>query len=97
MAVTELGGQEGSERRVSSSRLALAGYGGTRGTARHLQRFPRRFCLHPGLSEDLVGTYPPGAHSLVAVSVGEEWGAGCPLFCPPGGSPGPRRCLTPAP
>ncbi|NXT94488.1 TLCD2 protein, partial [Anhinga rufa] len=31
---------------------------------------PRRFCLHPGLSEDLVGTYPPGAHSLVAVSIG---------------------------
>ncbi|XP_010287590.1 PREDICTED: TLC domain-containing protein 2 [Phaethon lepturus] len=29
-----------------------------------------RFCLHPGLSEDLVGTHPPGAHSLVAVSVG---------------------------
>ncbi|XP_014808557.1 PREDICTED: TLC domain-containing protein 2 [Calidris pugnax] len=28
------------------------------------------FCLHPGLSEDLVGTHPPGAHSLVAVSVG---------------------------
>ncbi|XP_054022976.1 LOW QUALITY PROTEIN: TLC domain-containing protein 2 [Dryobates pubescens] len=28
------------------------------------------FCLHPELSEDLVGTHPPGAHSLVAVSVG---------------------------
>ncbi|GAB0198087.1 TLC domain-containing protein 2 [Grus japonensis] len=28
------------------------------------------FCLHPGLSEDLVGTHPPGAHSLVAMSVG---------------------------
>ncbi|XP_061219638.1 TLC domain-containing protein 2 [Neopsephotus bourkii] len=28
------------------------------------------FCLHPGLSEDMVGTHPPGAHSLVAVSVG---------------------------
>ncbi|KAM6337751.1 TLC domain-containing protein 2 [Alca torda] len=28
------------------------------------------FCLHPGMSEDLVGTHPPGAHSLVAVSVG---------------------------
>ncbi|NXX73551.1 TLCD2 protein, partial [Urocolius indicus] len=31
---------------------------------------PHRFCLHPGLSEDLVSTHPPGAHSLVAVSVG---------------------------
>ncbi|NXR06308.1 TLCD2 protein, partial [Semnornis frantzii] len=31
---------------------------------------PHRFCLHPELSEDLVGTHPPGAHSLVAVSVG---------------------------
>ncbi|NXF35241.1 TLCD2 protein, partial [Nyctibius bracteatus] len=31
---------------------------------------PHRFCLHPGLSEDPVGTHPPGAHSLVAVSVG---------------------------
>ncbi|NWR80791.1 TLCD2 protein, partial [Centropus unirufus] len=30
----------------------------------------RRFCLYPELSEDLVGTHPPGAHSLVAVSVG---------------------------
>ncbi|XP_040506333.1 TLC domain-containing protein 2 isoform X2 [Gallus gallus] len=29
-----------------------------------------RFCLYPGLHEDLVGTHPPGAHSLVAVSVG---------------------------
>uniref|UniRef100_A0A803YF86 TLC domain-containing protein n=1 Tax=Meleagris gallopavo TaxID=9103 RepID=A0A803YF86_MELGA len=28
------------------------------------------FCLYPGLHEDLVGTHPPGAHSLVAVSVG---------------------------
>ncbi|NXJ05999.1 TLCD2 protein, partial [Odontophorus gujanensis] len=31
---------------------------------------PCRFCLYPGLHEDLVGTHPPGAHSLVAVSVG---------------------------
>ncbi|NXT24979.1 TLCD2 protein, partial [Syrrhaptes paradoxus] len=31
---------------------------------------PHRFCLHPELSKDLVGTHPPGAHSLVAVSVG---------------------------
>ncbi|NXS58930.1 TLCD2 protein, partial [Brachypteracias leptosomus] len=31
---------------------------------------PHRFCLNPGLSEDLVGKHPPGAHSLVAVSVG---------------------------
>ncbi|XP_009991615.1 PREDICTED: TLC domain-containing protein 2 [Chaetura pelagica] len=29
-----------------------------------------RFFLHPELSEDLVDTHPPGAHSLVAVSVG---------------------------
>ncbi|XP_027522710.1 TLC domain-containing protein 2 [Neopelma chrysocephalum] len=28
------------------------------------------FYLHPELSKDLVGTHPPGAHSLVAVSVG---------------------------
>uniref|UniRef100_A0A8C3M078 TLC domain containing 2 n=1 Tax=Chrysolophus pictus TaxID=9089 RepID=A0A8C3M078_CHRPC len=28
------------------------------------------FCLYPGLHEDLVGTHPPGAHSLVTVSVG---------------------------
>ncbi|NXD82776.1 TLCD2 protein, partial [Halcyon senegalensis] len=31
---------------------------------------PHRFYLHPGLSEDLVGTHAPGAHSLVAMSVG---------------------------
>ncbi|NXN12408.1 TLCD2 protein, partial [Indicator maculatus] len=31
---------------------------------------PHRFYLHPELSEDLVGTHSPGAHSLVAVSVG---------------------------
>ncbi|NXW73427.1 TLCD2 protein, partial [Hirundo rustica] len=31
---------------------------------------PRRFYLHPDMSKDLVGTHPPGAHSLVAVSVG---------------------------
>ncbi|NXO78555.1 TLCD2 protein, partial [Sitta europaea] len=31
---------------------------------------PCRFYLHPELSNDLVGTHPPGAHSLVAVSVG---------------------------
>lgn len=59
-----------------------------------------RFCLHPGLSEDMVGTHPPGAHSLVAVSVG-EWEEGCPLFfplfCPTKGSPGAHWCLTPAP
>ncbi|XP_053817535.1 LOW QUALITY PROTEIN: TLC domain-containing protein 2 [Vidua chalybeata] len=28
------------------------------------------FYLHPEMSNDLVGTHPPGAHSLVAVSVG---------------------------
>ncbi|XP_064250783.1 TLC domain-containing protein 2 [Passer domesticus] len=28
------------------------------------------FYLHPEMSKDLVGTHPPGAHSLVAVSVG---------------------------
>ncbi|RMC10760.1 hypothetical protein DUI87_12472 [Hirundo rustica rustica] len=27
------------------------------------------FYLHPDMSKDLVGTHPPGAHSLVAVSV----------------------------
>ncbi|NXM61652.1 TLCD2 protein, partial [Illadopsis cleaveri] len=31
---------------------------------------PCRFYLHPEMSKDLVGTHPPGAHSLVAVSVG---------------------------
>ncbi|NXX35103.1 TLCD2 protein, partial [Nicator chloris] len=31
---------------------------------------PCRFYLHPEMSNDLVGTHPPGAHSLVAVSVG---------------------------
>ncbi|NWV58879.1 TLCD2 protein, partial [Malurus elegans] len=31
---------------------------------------PCSFYLHPELSKDLVGTHPPGAHSLVAVSVG---------------------------
>lgn len=46
---------------------------------------PRRFYLHPEMSKDLVGTHPPGAHSLVAVSVGEVWRVGCALFCPPGG------------
>nr|XP_013801941.1 PREDICTED: TLC domain-containing protein 2 [Apteryx mantelli mantelli] len=29
-----------------------------------------RCCLHPGLPEDLAGTHPPGAHSLVAMSIG---------------------------
>ncbi|NWY65337.1 TLCD2 protein, partial [Erithacus rubecula] len=31
---------------------------------------PCRFYLHPELSHDLVSKHPPGAHSLVAVSVG---------------------------
>lgn len=46
---------------------------------------PRRFYLHPEMSNDLVGTHPPGAHSLVAVSVGEVWPCTVPLFRPPGG------------
>lgn len=50
---------------------------------------PHRFCLHPGLSEDLVGTHPPGAHSLVAVSVGEVGRAGSHQFWPMGGPQGP--------
>lgn len=57
---------------------------------------PHRFCLYPGLHEDLVGTHPPGAHSLVAVSVGEmgERGSGGPCWClmpAPHPRPGQRR------
>lgn len=45
---------------------------------------PRRFYLHPELSNDLVGTHPPGAHSLVAVSVGEVWPWAVPCSVPRG-------------
>ncbi|NWT02371.1 TLCD2 protein, partial [Mionectes macconnelli] len=48
----------------------LGGSWGARGTAHHSQLLLRRFYLHPEMSKDLVGTHPPGAHSLVAVSVG---------------------------
>ncbi|NXA03759.1 TLCD2 protein, partial [Sapayoa aenigma] len=49
---------------------SLGGNWGTRGIAWHSQHLLCRFYLHPDLSKDLVGTHPPGAHSLVAVSVG---------------------------
>ncbi|NWW55279.1 TLCD2 protein, partial [Pedionomus torquatus] len=70
---------EGPGRLEGFGRGAAA-EGGTEDTGRELgnQRAlpsthsfpPHRFCLYPGLSEDLVGTHPPGAHSLVAMSVG---------------------------
>ncbi|NXF57552.1 TLCD2 protein, partial [Ciccaba nigrolineata] len=52
---------------TSLAHSVLSGGGALAGTH---NPSPCRFCLHPGLSEDLVGTHPPGAHSLVAVSVG---------------------------
>ncbi|XP_010222354.1 PREDICTED: TLC domain-containing protein 2 [Tinamus guttatus] len=44
---------------------------GDEGTRRY-RRDPGgvRFCLYPELPEDVAATHPPGAHSLVAVSVG---------------------------